>query len=252
MRRALNVAMSAVLLLLFSFVTSYYPGYLSLMFILYIVTTLAISLAVAGRGAVRMVRDLEYVRGGKRLLHVSREVVERLRRRDRELGEELGKQHRASLVQMTVLIAAMTVFLIPSLRDAAIMALRGVFEPLGLDPKMTQFLVFLALYGVFFLASNVASILSSRSLEKLGGPLQVPAFYTVTSRGLILEGRVPIKAPLSPLEVEVNTRRRFLELRVRSPSASGLVSSATSRIRLYYENPRELESYLRMLSKERG
>jgi len=248
MRRALNMLLSLGLILLFSYVTSYYPNYTSLFFILYIVATLLVTVAIAGRGAVRVVQDLEYVRAGEKILHVGRDVVERLRSRDRELRSELSSQQKAYAMQILVLIVIFSIIALPGLRDQVLGVLRALISTLGLEAKLTEFLVFLVLYLAFFSISSIMNFVVSRNIEKSGGPIQIPVFYTVTSRGLILEGRTPLRAPLKPTEIRVNTRRRFLELRVRAPTPGA--RAPTSRIRLYYENPRRLEEHLRKLTEE--
>lgn len=250
MDQRVSVALSLAMMVLFAYVTSFYPDYMGLFFVLYIAASMALMLAITGRGAVRIVRDIDYIKEGKPLLVVDRSHVDRLRSKDGQLGREMKGQRNVALLQSAVLILFLSLFIFPGFRDAATRYLSSMISNLGLEEKTTKFLVFLTLYFLFFVASYGLSFYSSRRLERAGGQLMIPSFYTVTDRGLVLEARTPLKAPLKLLDIAVDTRRRFVELKIRSPDPAG--RGGLSRVRLYYSNPRELEGYIRSLAEEGG
>ncbi len=246
MKTWVNALISLALLVVFSYVSSNHPEFSSWFFIAYIVAVMVITTAIAGRSATALLRDMEFVKSGKPLLTVSREEVSRLRARDRELEREIGEQSKLLMVQPLTLFALFFVFIVPGLRDTLVMSLSGVFSNLLQNQKMQLFAAFMALYGIFMAVSYLANYAVNKGLKKMGGRLEVPSHYMLTDKGLILEGSRPLKAPLKVEEIKVDTRRRYVEMRLRSIPAGGYAG----RIRLYVDNPRELESRLRTLSEE--
>jgi len=240
-----SAAISVATLVLFAYLASFYPEYLWIFFVLSLAAVFAISLLAGGRSVSKLLKDMEYVRGGRTLLAVGREVVEKLMGRDKQLQEELRGQTLALVYQVVPLLAFLAIFLVPGLRESFAGLIAGPLSALNLPANLGVFLSTLALYGTAMLALQLASYYARRKVERAGGRLEVPRFYLVTDRGLLLEGRVPLRAPLSITELSVNTRRRFVEFKAKGPAG-------TVRYRLYYDDPRELESYLAQLSKERS
>ena len=111
------------MMVVFAYVTSYYPDYMGFFFILYMIATMGIMLVIAGRGAVKVVRDLEYVKAGKKLFAVDRGQVEKLKARDRMIEEELKGQRKIALIQTGLILFFMAIFIFPGLRGALTLSL---------------------------------------------------------------------------------------------------------------------------------
>ncbi len=209
-----NWLVSVALLVLFAYMSTYFPEHLGTFMLIYIFAMLAVTFAIAGRSARAIFRDLEYVRTGKLLLSVSSEEIAKLKTKDRDLNRVF-----------------MLVLLVPAARESALQSLGSLLRPLSLSANAQRFLTFLLFYGLLTLVLYTITYASGKYLEHIGGRLEIPSFYLVTDRGLILEGRTPIKAPIKALGMKVDTRRKF---------------------RLYCEDPRKLEAYLKALSEERS
>lgn len=244
-----NWLMSVALLVLFAYMSTYFPEHLGTFLLVYIVAMLAVTMAIAGRGASAILRDLEYVKAGKLLLSVSSDEVARLKSKDRDLNREMNEQVRATLPQLLAPFVFMLVLFVPAARESALQSLGNFLRPLNLDTYAERFLTFLLFYGLLTLVLYAINYASGKYLERIGGRLVIPSFYLVTDRGLILEGRTPVKAPIKAWDVKVDTRRKFMELRIKTRASVG---SGASRYRLYCEDPRKLEAYLKALSEERS
>jgi len=241
--------LSVALLVLFAYVSTYFPEHVGTFFLVYMLAALAVTAMMAGRSATAIYRDLDYVKSGKLLLSVSSDEVAKLKSRDRELGRELSEQTKAIVPQLVAPFVIMFALLIPDVREGVLGGLASLVDQLNLSEQAERFLSFLLFYGLLTLTLYLVNYAAGKRLQRAGGRLEVPSFYLVTDRGLVLEGRVPLKAPISAQSVKVDTRRRFLELQVRTQAGLG---GGTSRVRLYCENPRELEALLKALSKKRG
>ena len=239
---------STALLILFAYVSTYFPEHVGTLFLVYVLAVLAVTAIVAGRSAAAIYKDLEYVKSGKTLLSVSSSEVAKLKSRDRELNRELSAQTKAMAPQLVTPFVVMFALFIPAVREGALRGLASLVAQTNLSGQAGRFLTFLLFYGLLTLILYLVNYIAGRRLQRAGGRLDVPSFYLVTERGLVLEGRVPLKAPLTVQSVRVDTRRRFVELQVRSRSGLG---GGVSRVRLYCENPRELEALLRSLTEER-
>ncbi|MEM1509418.1 MAG: DUF2208 family protein [Thermofilaceae archaeon] len=249
MKTWINALISLALLVAFSYVSSNHPEFSSWFFIIYMVAMLIVTTAIAGRSAATLLRDAEFVKSGKPLLTISKEEATRLRARDRELEKELSKQAKPLIIQPLVLFALLFVFIVPGLRDTLVTSLSDVFFSFFQNQRLQLFAAFTALYGTFMTVSYLTNYVINKSLQKMGGKLEVPAYYMLTDKGLILEDRIPLKAPLKVEEMKVDARRRYVEIKLRSIPAAG---GSTGRIRLYTDNPRELENRLRILSEQSG
>ncbi len=244
-----NWLVSVALLVLFAYMSTYFPEHLGTFMLIYIFAMLAVTFAIAGRSARAIFRDLEYVRTGKLLLSVSSEEIAKLKTKDRDLNREMNEQVRATLPQLLAPFVFMLVLLVPAARESALQSLGSLLRPLSLSANAQRFLTFLLFYGLLTLVLYTITYASGKYLEHIGGRLEIPSFYLVTDRGLILEGRTPIKAPIKALGMKVDTRRKFIELRVKTHVSVG---GGASRVRLYCEDPRKLEAYLKALSEERS
>ncbi len=244
-----NWLLPAVLLVLFAYVSTYFPEHVGTLFLVYIFVALIIAAVVAGRSAAAIYKDLDYVKSGRPLLSVSSDEVARLRSKDRELSRELSEQTKAMVPQLIAPFGVVILLMIPAIREGALSGLANLIGQLNLSEQVGRFLTFLLFYGLLTLSLYLVNYVAGKRLQRAGGRLEVPSFYLVTERGLLLEGRIPLKAPINAQIVKVDTRRKFIELRVKTQTGLG---GGISRVRLYYENPRELEALLRALSEKRS
>lgn len=244
----MSALLSVLMLVLFAYLSAYFPHLIGTFIVAYFLVALLAAAVIAGRSATAMLRDLEYVRAGKTVIYVSSDEVSRLRSRDRELSGERKAQAKVAIIQLAASIAVIVALLVPALRDALLSSLQHLIELSKLSGDIERFLAFLLFYGLLAAVMQAISYGARRYLDRIGGGLEIPSSYLVTDRGLILDGRVPLKAPIRA-RMRVDTRRKFLELQVNAPTGP---RSGKSRIRLYYEDPRMLEAYLRALSEERG
>lgn len=238
--------LSVALLIIFAYLSSHFPEHIGTFFLVYFIAAMIVTLLIGGRAASAMVRDLEYVKKGRVLLSVGRDEVIKLRSRDRALNDELKKQTLLAVPQIITFSVIFIILLIPHVRDTIIMFLRNLLHSYIPEEKLINFVSFLLFYGLFTLIFQINALYSRKGIDKMGGKLEVPLFYAITENGLLLEERIPLRAPLSISDVRVDTRRRFVEFKAKSPLG------AMSRFRLYCEDPRTLENHLKRLSEQRG
>ncbi|MEM2185910.1 MAG: DUF2208 family protein [Thermofilaceae archaeon] len=246
MNGRISMLLSIMLLVVFAYLSSHYPQHLGTFLMVYLLVALSITLLMGGRAASTMIRDLEYIKKGRALLSVGREEVIKLKSKDKTLNDEMKKQTSLVIPQFVIFFIMFTVLLVPNIRDSIIFYFSNLLASYTSNSNLINFISFLIFYGIFTFVFQISSIYSRRRMDKLGGRLEVPLFYVITENGLILEERIPLKAPLNILELKVDTRRRFVEFRVKSPL------SGMNRYRLYYEEPRALETYLKRLTEQRS
>lgn len=241
-----TMVLSIVLLVVFAYLSSHFPQHLGTFFIAYFAVALAVTLFMGGRAASALIRDLEYIKKGKVLLSVGKDEVIKLKSKDKILNDELKRQSTLAFPQFIIFFIMFMILIIPYIRDSIIFHLRNLISIYILDSNLVNFISFLLFYGIFTFVFQISSVYSRKGIEKMGGKLEVPLFYVVTENGLLLEERIPLKTPLRILDIKVDTRRRFVEFKVRS------TMSGVSRYRLYHEEPRSLEAFLRRLTEQRG
>lgn len=233
--------LSIAMLVAFAYLSSYYPQHLWTFFIAYFALAMAAALLMGGRTASSLLKDMEHIKKGRILLSVTREEVSRLRAKDKLLNKELNKQALAMMPQIIIFVLSFIIILVPAVRDLIINFIEYNILILNLDATITRFITFILFYGILMLIFQAGSRLTQWWMDREGGRLEIPLSYIVTESGLLLDGRVPLKAPLKALDLKVDTRRRFVELKVKTKV--GVVS----RYRLYYEDPRALERALNSL-----
>lgn len=246
MNGRVSMLLSIALLVVFAYLSSHFPQHLGTFFIAYFIVAMAATLFVGGRAASSLIRDFEYVKRGRVLLSVSREEVDKLRSRDKALNDELRRQSLLMFPQIVAFFVTFVILFVPHVRDFIIIYFKNLFMNFFFDDKIANFIAFLLFYSIFMLIFQISALYSKKGIEKIGGKLEVPLFYVVTENGLLLEERLPLKVPLNILDIKVDTRRRFVEFKVKS-HLGGL-----SRYRLYFEEPRTLEGHLRRLTEQRG
>ncbi|ABL78247.1 DUF2208 domain-containing protein [Thermofilum pendens] len=233
----LQYLLGLVLMVLFAYMNANYPDKTWLFFILYFTAFMVIMMVVTGRHARSVLRDLEEVKSGEILYSSKPDEVLKLREKDFQLTQpELMAQFKASMIPLLSLVVFILVFYIPGFREF----FTGLGKSMALDEKTANFLSFLALYG-FFYAFSLATGLYARRLQSKTGSLIIATSYTVTSKGIIVDERTPVKFPWKG-DIIVDSRRKFVQLNITQQIMG---TSITQKIRLYNPEPSKLANILK-------
>ena len=245
MRRYLNYALSILLMAAFAYITAYFQQYATLIFIAYFVLVILVMLVTTGRSVSKIVKDIEFIQGGERLIEVKSEVVKKLKARDPFIAEETKHQAVSSVISLLPLLVIMAIALVGQLREALLGGARSLLESFVRDERLLTFGAWFCFYLMFFVVAQ-GSHLISRAYGKIRGikPLSIASSYVVTSRGVVVDNRLPLKFPLEGSKITLDAKRKFVEVEV-GPEALGPQARGTSRIRLYSPNPRELYEVLK-------
>ncbi|AKG38763.1 MAG: DUF2208 domain-containing protein [Infirmifilum sp.] len=242
MRHALllQYLLGFVLMVLFSYMNAHYPDKTWLFFTLYLLVFMGIIFFVTGRQAQNIFRDLEEVKKGEIIYQADPDQSLKLREKDMEKTQgELAAQFKVSLIPMLTMILFLMVFYIPSFRQF----FQNIGNTLTQDQKMAMFYSFLAMYGSFYLISMITGLYTRRVQSKTG-TLTIATKYTITSRGIIVDDRLPIKFPLKG-SIGTDNKRKFVEITLIQQVMG---SQVKQRIRLYTPEPSKLANLL----KEKG
>ena len=244
MSRALvaQYVLGVLAMVLFAYVSSYYPQYNMEMMVAYFVFLMLIMFAFTGKQAGQMMRDLQEIQAGEVVYKARKETVAKLKEKDfAKLREEMSGQWKMMLVGFLPLLIIILVFYVPPMR-AAVFSLGWYFTD---DKQLANFISFLILYASFYVFSVPFSIYSM-GRQAREGALSVAGEYVVTDKGILVDNRLPIRFPLKG-KVEVNARRRFVEVHT-TQSTMGM--EVKTRVRLYSPEPTKLARTLKELSEK--
>jgi uncharacterized membrane protein len=237
----LQYLIGVVLLVVFAFLNANFPGYTSLIFILYFVALMLVMFVLMGRQTRGLLKDLDEVKSGEVLYRSDTSEVLKLRERDLQNSQpELMAQFKASMIPFASLLILILVFYIPQLRDF-FLQLGKVLAPA--NEKMASFFEYLLLYGFFYIVSLVSGFYARR-LQSKTGTLVIATSYTVTSKGVVVDERMPVKFPLKG-NILVDSRRKFVQLETLQQVMGTTVKQ---RIRLYSPEPSKLASLIKTSS----
>ncbi|MEZ0345693.1 MAG: DUF2208 domain-containing protein [Infirmifilum sp.] len=242
MRHALllQYALGLVLMIAFAYMNANYPDKTWLFFTLYLLVFMGIIFLVTGRQARNIFRDLEEVQRGETIYQADPDLSLKLREKDVEKTQgELAAQFKASMIPMITMILFLMVFYIPQLREA----FSSLGSMLTQDPKTATFYSFLSMYGLFYFISLVTG-LYTRRIQAKTGTLTIATKYKVTTRGIIVDERLPVKFPLTGT-IATDNKRKFVEIILKQQVMG---TEVKQRIRLYTPEPSKLASLL----KEKG
>jgi len=240
MNRALllQYLIGLVLLVVFAFLNANFPQYTSWIFLLYFIALMSIMFVLMGKQTQTLLKDLDEIKKGETLYKSNMEEVVKLREKDLQNTQpELMGQFKATLVPFFSLLVFIFVFYIPQVRDFFFQAGR-MLAPV--DTKMASFFEYLFLYGFFYVISLISG-LYTRRLQAKTGTLVIATNYVVTSKGVIVDERMPIKFPLKG-NIVVDSRRKFVELETVQQVMG---STVKQRIRLYASEPSKLANLLK-------
>lgn len=245
MRRYLNYALSLLLMAVFAYVTAYFQQYATLIFIAYFAVVIIIMLVTTGRSVSKVVKEMEFIQGGEKIMEVKSEVVKKLRARDPFVVEETKHQAVFGILSLLPLLLILAIMLVGQLREALLGGAKALLSGFVRDERMLTFGAWFCFYLVFFVAAQGSQMLS-RVYGRVRGikPLSIASSYVVTTRGLIVDNRLPLKFPLEGAKVTLDTKRKFVEIEV-GPEVLGPQARGVSRIRLYSPNPRGLYEVLK-------
>lgn len=234
---AFQYLLGIALMVLFAYVNAMFPEQTGLFFILYFTVFMGILFLVTGRQARGILRDIEYVNKGAPVYEAPRDEVLKLRERDFQYTRpELSAQMRYAMLPLLSMIIFLVVYSVPQLREAFM----GIGPSLTPDERLANFFSFLALYGFFYAASVLVGLYARRAQARMG-TLSIATTYRITSAGLLVDERLPVKFPIAG-RVVVNTRRKFVEIEMEQ---SIMGSRVKQRIRLYHPEPSKLAALLK-------
>ncbi len=239
---AAQYALGIVAMVVFAYISSYYPQYNTEMIIAYFVLMMVMMFALTGKQAGQLMRDMQEIQAAEVVYKVKRETSAKLKEKDyAKLKEEMAGQWKSMLVGFAPLIALLLVFYVPQLRDM-FFSIGGMFTE---DKQLANFISFLILYGIFYMVSMPLSLINMRRQAKQG-TLNVANEYVVTEKGILVDNRLPIKFPV-PGKVEVNNKRRFVEVHTTQQTMGMKVKT---KVRLYTPEPTKLARIIREYSEK--
>ena len=247
MRVVSRYLLSLGVIVFFSLISVYLPPWAySWVVLAYLVTFMAINMVVVGISARRLLRDLEYVSGGRVLFEETKRRVQLLKRKDRKLEEESRSQLRSQAKSMLGLLLTFVVIMVlfgtPQMRNLVVSVPKELIMGFVSDEKAALFLSYL----LFYLLLMVASTLVTKPFGAGGvqETLVVPSEYVVTERGLIIDNSIAYRFPLRAKGLNVSPSRRYVEL-VLSGAPALRKGGVTSRVRLYTSKFEELYKILK-------
>ncbi|OYT61699.1 MAG: hypothetical protein B6U69_03130 [Thermofilum sp. ex4484_15] len=249
---------SLVTLEVLVFITAFLPSLSGLFFILYFIMIMGVTALLTGKAAKKTLKDLKYISSGVKLYEEGKETIAKIRERDYMLKRELGVQSKAMMLQLLASVIFMIIFFVPNLRNAIVYGIGDNFKALvgsaigkELKEKLALFVGYQAIYLSFFLISILTTELTSKYLTRKGHKnLMVSSHYVVTDRGIIIDGRLPIRFPVDLSKLRVNAPRGFVELEIGEvTSSSPMGGRGASRVRLYASKPKELASIIKKCSQ---
>ena len=191
-----SLLMSQVFAIVFSLVAAFAPQY----FWILVIAFMLIIPFTMGFGALKARATGKY----KEIVNARRVFKEDnamdLAMRDPKLSSELGQQMKTMLYSF----ATLPLFIIVS------MGYRSYILPYfqSSEDIIIRFLGFLIMYEIFVMIGRLVQLLMMR---KSGFTLMIPQKYIVTEKGIIGKG-VTLSFPLKNYKIEVNYRRKFVQL----------------------------------------
>jgi len=221
---------------MFVIVSAFFPQYSRMLFIAYIIVTIAVIVLMTGRSAGKIIREIEDIMDGEIIVNVKRESILKLQSKDPEYSKEMRKGLTRQLYYFILMILLLMLFNTPYPRILVSLLVSSI----GIKtPVWENFMYYQFLYLLFYLISMIGY----RGLSKLSPQQEAmiisPTQYTITSKGMVLDNRTPLKFPLKISSYRVNNKRKFLELEILQYPMP-MASNVPVRIRLYSNNPREL------------
>ena len=206
-----SLVLSQVFAIVFSLVATFAPQYFWLLviaFMLIIPFTMGYSMI-----KTRISGKYQEIVSARKLLE-EKDVLE-IAMRDPKLQGELAKQFKGMFYSFASL---------PAIIVISVLYNNYVRQPYfsGEDPIL-RFVGALIMYELFIITGRVIQYFTSR---KSGYALMIPNQYIVTTKGIVGKG-ITVPFPLNEYEIEVNYRRRFIQLIPKKPKG------VKSIIRLY-------------------
>jgi len=184
----------------------------------------------------------ERVLEGKRLYR--EENARELQQQDKDVLKDFQEQSKFTMYNTLGMVAAMLYFFLFWNHIDALYAWVAGYVGEG---KLAEFLAFLIFFEGLFIINQAAYFFALKKVGKVT-MIQMVSSYTVTDKGIVLEGLVRKSALTFPLpddvEVVVDEKRRFVEL-VKEGKRT------RTRIRLYARNPKRLAEVIKRYGQRR-
>lgn len=245
--RRLITLVSLCSLVLFAYISAYYPQYSTQLVIAYIVLVMGLTMIFTGKQTGKTLKDIEYILNGKKLFEVGSTKILKLKERDKIfLKKEVGSEWIASAALFLPLIILVILFFIPSLRNTFLYSIVSFLEPRIHDINLARFFAFLAFFGLFVVVSYVPSKIVNICYKSQGKPYYlIPSHYIVTDRGIIINRTTPLKFPLKAKAVKSQGSRKIVDIVGVKGIPNPMGSDREIIIRLYCDEPKKLAELLR-------
>ncbi len=165
-----------------------------------------------------------------------------LQTQDQGLLLDIQEQSRFSMYNMLGMVAAMAYFFLFWPHVDGLYSLVAAY--LG-EGKTAEFIAYLIYFEGLFIITQASYYWALRKVGKVP-MIQMPQSYTVTDKGIVLQGMVGKTAVTFPLpdkaRVAVNEKRKFVEIVVER-------KRTVTRLRLYARNPKRLYEIIRRYSR---
>lgn len=226
----MQYGLGQILLLGFALMNTWFPQYTMLFIIFYIVVFGAIMVYYGKKMIKGRIKDMDLVKGGKRIYKAKVVEVKQLMMSDPLLVSEMKGQFLTTFLPLLSIMAIWLIF--PYLRGILVTGEAG---------SITLFIRYAILYELFFVISIISRITQSIMTKHRGyTTLFVLNEYTVTEKGIYSEqgGGFALAFPLKAKKITCNEKRSYVDIDV--VQEGGFAGKTIMRIRLYSKKPLEL------------
>ncbi|ACB39658.1 DUF2208 family protein [Pyrobaculum neutrophilum] len=220
-----RVLISAVSILAFATILTFFPSDYFTAVLLYFVLFFAVSIFIGVRTYRRGIANVQEISRGKPLMEIDEKEVDKLLEKDKALMDEYRKFARASFMPLLILpgFILLATFLFPTLPHVAETSLGA-----SIGPTAARFISYVAIFSVF----SAISMLAFK-------PPVVPRIVRslkVYEAGVVIDKTLGLKAPLEVSEYKINEERRFIEFKLNNQV-----------FRIYHRDVKELDAVLSRL-----
>lgn len=243
MRKALSLAVTQVLVLLYSLALTFIPDLYWLVVTLFFVTYMAVAIGTSYRRMRSSISSegAQMVRSGRQILRMDQARVMELLQKDSYIGSEIREQAKYSVMPFLSLPAVFGIYYLYLWYISPMYHSAGSLEIVLLGN--------IAMFELLFLVPSLinVAIMRGRTVRMV----QPVASYLITDRGIQGPG-ILVKFPVEDgLEVRCSRSRRFIEI-VREQSQPSLIGPSPRMLliqRLYMDH-KDLDRALEVLRRQ--
>ncbi|MEM2981151.1 MAG: DUF2208 family protein [Thermoproteota archaeon] len=227
---ALYQLYSQIMIIILAVLNTYYPQYLSVTFIVFILISFAMSF-LRLRSQIRgsSIEQIKEIRRSKKLYEEESTEILRLMALDTQLTQEMKPLAISSFLSLFAIFITLAWYYLYF----------NFAGNLAHDPSLTgplRFLIFLIGYEVPYFIMFAISVRQNKAAKSFA---QILRSYAIFESGLVGQGIV-IKPPMDNYEIKLDSERKFVELVSKD-------ENKPVRIRLYSSKPDELFELIRNL-----